>query len=598
MSKWNGLLSASGILSRPTGDEMTEELKNESELHLTMDFASARAQSNRKALLALMAALRTEEEVIGQGGGEKAAEAQHGKGRLTVRERLKLLLDEETEFLELGLWAAQGMYAEYGGAPGAGVVTGLGRVSGRLCMIVANDATVKAGAFFPMTAKKVLRAQTIAMENRIPTIYLVDSSGVFLPLQEDVFPDTDDFGRIFRNNAVMSSQGIPQITAIMGMCVAGGAYLPVMTDTVLMTEGSGLFLAGPSLVQAAIGQKTGPEELGGAAMHAAISGTVDFREPNDHLCLARLRSLVAKMGERKGEAPGPQVFRRREFDAARDAPKFAAEDVYGLLNPEPGSSNVYDMREVIARIVDRSEFDEYKAEFGRTVLCGYAWIGGRAVGIVANQKINQNQTVSMGPAAGMTQMEVGGVIYTESAQKAARFIMDCNQNLVPLIFLHDVNGFMVGKEAEWSGIIRAGAKMVSAVSTSVVPKISVIVGGSFGAGHYAMCGKAYDPRFLFAWPTACYAVMSGASAAATLAEVRARQLERGGKTLTETEKTAIYEEIRATYDAQADPRYGAARLWIDAIIDPARTRDLLIQALEACALNPDVPRFNPGVLQT
>jgi acetyl-CoA carboxylase carboxyltransferase component len=351
-------------------------------------------------------------------------------------------------------------------------------------------------------------------------------------------------------------------------------------------------------VQAAIGQKTGPEELGGAAMHAAISGTVDFREPNDHLCLARLRSLVAKMGQRKGAAPGPEVFRRREFDAVRDAPKFAAEDVYGLLNPAPGSSNIYDMREVIARIVDRSEFDQYKAEFGRTVLCGYAWIGGRAVGIVANQKINQNQTVSVGPAAGMTQMEVGGVIYTEGAQKAARFIMDCNQNLVPLIFLHDVNGFMVGKEAEWSGIIRAGAKMVSAVSTSVVPKITVIVGGSFGAGHYAMCGKAYDPRFLFAWPTARYAVMSGASAAATLAEVRAKQVERGGKTLTEEEKTAIYEEIRAMYDAQADPRYGAARLWIDAIIDPARTRDVLIQALEACALNPDIPRFNPGVLQT
>jgi 3-methylcrotonyl-CoA carboxylase beta subunit len=598
MNKRNGLLSASGLLSRPTGDEMMGELKIENELHSSTDFASTRAVANRKALLALMAALRIEEDTIRLGGGAKAAEAQHGKGRLTARERLHLLLDEGTEFLELGLWAAQGMYAEFGGAPGAGVVTGLGKVSGRLCMIVANDATVKAGAFFPMTAKKVLRAQTIAMENRIPTIYLVDSSGVFLPLQEDVFPDTDDFGRIFRNNAVMSSLGIPQITAIMGMCVAGGAYLPVMTDTVLMTEGSGLFLAGPSLVQAAIGQKTGAEELGGAAMHAAISGTVDFKEPNDHVCLARLRSLVAKMGERRGTGPEAEVFRRREFDAVRDAPKFTAEDVYGLLNPEPGSSNAYDMREVIARIVDRSELDEYKTEFGRTVLCGYAWIGGRAVGIVANQKINQNQTVAMGPAAGMTQMEVGGVIYTEGAQKAARFIMDCNQSLVPLIFLHDVNGFMVGKEAEWSGIIRAGAKMVSAVSTSVVPKITVIVGGSFGAGHYAMCGKAYDPRFLFAWPTARYAVMSGASAAATLAEVRARQVERGGKALTEAEKAAIYEEIRAAYDAQADPRYGAARLWIDAIIDPAQTRHILIQALEACALNPDLPRFNPGVLQT
>ena len=575
---------------------MAEGFILDNELRSSLDPQAARASANRNALLELMAAMHAEEDAIRLGGGAKAADAQHTKGRLTARERLKLLLDEGTEFVELGLWAAHGMYAEYGGAPSAGVVTGLGRVSGRLCMIVANDATVKAGAFFPMTAKKVLRAQTIAMENRIPTLYLVDSSGVFLPLQEDVFPDTDEFGRIFRNNAVMSSQGIPQITAIMGMCVAGGAYLPVMTDTVLMTEGSGLFLAGPSLVQAAIGQKTGPEELGGAAMHAAISGTVDFKEPNDHLCLARLRSLVAKIGERKGTAP--EVFRRREYDALQDAPKFATEDVYGLLNPAPGASNVYDMREVIARIVDRSEFDEYKAEFGRTVLCGYAWIGGRAVGIVANQKINQNQTVAMGPSAGMTQMEVGGVIYTESAQKAARFIMDCNQNLVPLIFLHDVNGFMVGKEAEWSGIIRAGAKMVSAVSTSVVPKITVIIGGSFGAGHYAMCGKAYDPRFLFAWPTARYAVMSGASAATTLAEVRARQMERGGNALSEAEKTALYDQIRATYDAQADPRYGAARLWIDAIIDPAQTREMLIAALEACALNPDLPRFNPGVLQT
>jgi acetyl-CoA carboxylase carboxyltransferase component len=538
-----------------------------------------------------MTALRAEEDEIRDGGGAKAAEAQRAKGRLTVRERLKLLLDEGTEFLELGLWAARGMYEEYGGAPAAGVVTGLGRVSGRLCMIIANDATVKAGAFFPMTAKKVLRAQTIAMENRIPTLYLVDSAGVFLPLQEDVFPDTDDFGRVFRNNAVMSSLGVPQITAIMGMCVAGGAYLPVMTDTVLMTEGSGLFLAGPSLVQAAIGQKTGAEELGGASMHSEISGTVDFKEPNDHLCLARLRSLVGKIGERAG-AP----FSRVAFDAVRDAPKYATEDLYGLIDPDPAkaASIVYDMREVIARIVDRSKFDEYKADFGRTVLCGYARIGGRAVGIVANQKMHQSQTA----LDGSKRTEFGGVIYTESAQKAARFIMDCNQSLIPLIFLHDVNGFMVGKDAEWSGIIRAGAKMVSAVSTSVVPKITVIVGGSFGAGHYAMCGKAYDPRFLFAWPTARYAVMSGASAANTLAEVRAKQMERGGKVLSDAEKKALYDEIKSSYDAQADPRYGAARLWIDAIIDPVKTREVLMTALEAASLNPEVARFNPGVLQT
>jgi acetyl-CoA carboxylase carboxyltransferase component len=581
---------------------MAEDLTLENVLGSKLDVKAARFGANREALRVLMAALRAEEDEIRLGGGAKAAEAQRAKGRLTVRERLKLLLDEGTEFLELGLWAAYGMYQEYGGAPAAGVVTGLGRVSGRLCMVIANDATVKAGAFFPMTAKKVLRAQTIALENRIPTLYLVDSAGVFLPLQEDVFPDTDDFGRVFRNNAVMSSLGVPQITAIMGMCVAGGAYLPVMTDTVLMTEGSGLFLAGPSLVQAAIGQKTGAEELGGASMHSEISGTVDFKEPNDHLCLARLRSLVGKIGQRQGvgsreEGVGKvEVFSRVAFDAVKDAPRYAAEDLYGLIDPDPAkaASNVYDMREVIARIVDRSEFDEYKAEFGRTVLCGYARIGGRAVGIVANQKMHQSQTA----LDGSKRTEFGGVIYTESAQKAARFIMDCNQSLVPLIFLHDVNGFMVGKDAEWSGIIRAGAKMVSAVSTSVVPKITVIVGGSFGAGHYAMCGKAYDPRFLFAWPTARYAVMSGASAANTLVEVRVKQLERGGKTISEEERKGIYDEIKATYDAQADPRYGAARLWIDAIIDPVKTREVLMTALEAASLNPEVARFNPGVLQT
>lgn len=574
---------------------MAEVLKSEAVLESKLDTKSSRFTANRAAMLALLGGIGEQETAIRQGGGAKAAEAQRAKGRLTVRERLALLLDEGTQLTELGLWAAHGMYEEFGGAPGAGVVTGLGRVSGRLCMIVANDATVKAGAFFPMTAKKVLRAQTIALENRIPTLYLVDSAGVFLPLQEDVFPDQDDFGRVFRNNAVMSALGVPQITAIMGMCVAGGAYLPVMTDTVLMTEGSGLFLAGPSLVQAAIGQKTGAEELGGATMHAEISGTVDFKEPNDHLCIARLRSLVSKIGERPG-AP----FSVMPYDAAKDAPRYAADDLYGLIDPDPAkaATNVYDMHDIVARLVDRSEFDEYKADFGRTVLCGYARIGGRAVGIVANQKMHQQQTVAMGPQAGTKRTEFGGVIYTESAQKAARFIMDCNQNLVPLVFLHDVNGFMVGKDAEWSGIIRAGAKMVSAVSTSVVPKITVIVGGSFGAGHYAMCGKAYDPRFIFAWPTARYAVMSGASAANTLVEVRVKQMERGGKHLSEDEKKAIYEEIKATYDAQADPRYGAARMWVDAIIDPVKTREVLMTALESCALNPEVAKFNPGVLQT
>ncbi|MFZ0663820.1 MAG: acyl-CoA carboxylase subunit beta [Acidobacteriaceae bacterium] len=556
-----------------------------------VDVKSRRAMANASGMAALLGEIRGQEALLREGGGAKAIESQHGKKRLTARERLGLLLDEGSEFFELALFAAFGMYEEWGGAPAAGCVTGLGRVAGRLCMIVANDATVKAGAFFPMTAKKVLRAQHIAMENRIPTLYLVDSAGVFLPLQEDVFPDQDDFGRIFRNNAVMSAMGIPQITAIMGMCVAGGAYLPVMTDTVLMTEGSGLFLAGPALVQAAIGQKYTAEELGGAAMHAEISGTVDFKEPNDHLCLARLRSLVGKMGERPG-AP----FNRTAYDAAKDRPKYAAEDLYGLLDPDPAKSavNSYDMRDVIARLVDRSEFDEYRPDYGRTLVCGYARVGGYAAGIVANQKVSQTQTSQ----SGEKRMEFGGVIYAESADKASRFIMDCNQNLVPLVFLHDVNGFMVGRDAEWSGIIRAGAKMVTAVANSTVPKITVIVGGSFGAGNYAMCGKAYDPRFIFAWPTARYAVMSGASAAQTLVEIRVRQLERGGKKLSDTEKQELRASIEATYEEQSDCRYAAARLWVDAIIDPAKTREAVLTALEACALNPDVAKFNVGILQT
>ena len=555
------------------------------------DSQSKKARAHAVGMAALLQALKQQEETIRQGGGAKAAEAQHGKNRLTVRERLDLLLDPGKEFLELGLFAAFGMYEEWGGAAGAGVVTGLGRVAGRLVMVIANDATVKAGAFFPMTAKKVIRAQTIAMENRIPTLYLVDSSGVFLPLQEDVFPDQDDFGRIFRNNAVMSAQGIPQITAIMGMCVAGGAYLPVMTDHVLMTEGSGLFLAGPALVQAAIGQKYSAEELGGAAMHAEISGTVDFKEPNDHMCLARLRSLVGRLGH---GAAAP--FDRAAYDPQRDAPRFAAEELRSLLDPDPAraGANSYDMHEVIARIVDGSGFDEYKKEYGKTVLCGYGRIGGFAVGIVANQKTHQAHTSQTGE----TRVEFGGVIYAESASKAARFIMDCNQNLIPLIFLHDVNGFMVGRDAEWSGIIRAGAQMVSAVANSTVPKITVIVGGSFGAGHYAMCGKAYDPRFMFAWPTARYAVMSGAAAASTLVEIKIRQMERSGKRLSDEEKSQVVTSIQASYDEQTDCRYAAARLWVDAIIDPARTREVLLTALEAVALNPVVAKFNPGVIQT
>jgi 3-methylcrotonyl-CoA carboxylase beta subunit len=541
-------------------------------------------QKNSSQIIELLTEIKNQEEIICQGGGAKAIESQHKKGRLTARERIAKLIDPNTHFFELGLFAAFEMYEEWGGAPSAGTVTGLARICGRLFMLIANDATVKAGAFFPMTAKKVIRAQNIAIENKLPTIYLVDSAGIFLPLQEDVFPDTDDFGRVFRNNAVMSAMGIPQLTAIMGMCVAGGAYLPVMCDHILMTEGSGLFLAGPALVQAAIGQKTSAEELGGAKMHSQISGTVDFREPNDEACLARIRALVDKMG-----APDPPIFHHTK---SRE-PIFRAEEIYGIFSGN--AAKQYDMRDIIARVVDASEFEEYRAEYGETLLCGYARIGGWAVGMVANQKKHVQTTA---PGSDQKRIEFGGVVYTESAEKAARFILDCNQNRIPLIFLHDVNGFMVGKDAEWSGIIRAGAKMVNAVSNSVVPKISVICGGSFGAGHYAMCGKAYDPRFIFAWPTARYAVMSGDAAASTLAEIKLKQLEREGKKVDEKAKKALVESVRASYEHQSDARYAAARLWVDAIIDPAQTREALIWALEGAALNSEIRAFKTGVLQT
>jgi 3-methylcrotonyl-CoA carboxylase beta subunit len=545
---------------------------------------SPQFEKSSHQMVELMTSLKNEEEKIRDGGGAKAIESQHKKNRLTARERIAALIDPGTHFFELGIYAAYEMYEEWGGAPAAGTITGLGRIAGRMFMIIANDATVKAGAFFPMTAKKVIRAQNIAIDNRIPTIYLVDSAGVFLPLQEDVFPDTDDFGRVFRNNAVMSAMGIPQITAIMGMCVAGGAYLPVMCDHILMTEGSGLFLAGPALVQAAIGQKTSAEELGGAKMHAQISGTVDFREPDDESCLKKIRAIVDKMG-----APNPPIFSHSRLAE----PLYPASEIYGIFSGDPGKQ--YDMREIIARIVDGSTFEEYRAEYGETLLCGYARIGGWAVGIIANQK---KHVQTHAPHSDQKRIEFGGVIYTESAEKAARFILDCNQNRIPLIFLHDVNGFMVGKDAEWSGIIRAGAKMVNAVANSVVPKISVILGGSFGAGNYAMCGKAYDPRFMFAWPTAKFAVMSGDAAANTLAEIKFKQLEREGKKLDEKTKKELLDSIKATYEHQTDPRYAAARLWLDAIIDPAQTRDALIWALQAAALNTEVREFKTGVLQT
>src|SRR5487761_1706480 len=508
-----------------------------------IDPHSQEFETNIRRMRDLLSQIKNEENLIRRGGGDRAMEAQHRKSRLTARERIAKLIDPETVFFELGIYAAHEMYSEWGGAPAAGVAAGLGRIHGRLVMIIANDATVKAGAFFPLTAKKVIRAQNIALENRIPTVYLVDSAGIFLPFQEEVLPDTDDFDRVFHNNAVMSAKGIPQLAAIMGMCVAGGAYLPVMCDHILMTEGSGLFLAGPALVQAAIGQKVSAEELGGAKVHAQISGTVDFREPDDDSCIARIRALVDKMGH----------WQRAPFDHQKaEPPMYSDEEIYGIFSSDPAKQ--YDMREIIARIVDGSRWEEYRAEYEQTVLCGFARIGGWAVGIVANQKTHV-QIAAAG--TGERRMEFGGVIYTESADKAARFILDCNQNLIPLIFLHDVNGFMVGKEAEWSGIIRAGAKMVNAVANSVVPKIVVICGGTFGAGHFAMCGKAYDPRFMFAWPTARYAVMSGDSAAETLVEIKIKQLQREGKKLSPGEIEELHDSVRATYEHQTDPRYAA-----------------------------------------
>jgi 3-methylcrotonyl-CoA carboxylase beta subunit len=530
----------------------------------------------------LVAELRRQEEVIRQGGGPNAIERQHRKNRLTARERIAGLIDAEVPFFELGLWAAWNMYPEWGGAPSAGVVTGIGTVTGRRVMIIANDATVKAGAFFPMTCKKVLRAQRIALENRLPLVYLVDSAGVFLPLQDEVFPDEDDFGRIFRNNAVISAAGIPQFAAILGNCVAGGGYLPVLCDKLLMTEGSGLYLAGPALVKAAIGQTVTHEELGGAQMHASVSGTIDFREKDDPACLERLRRLV-----------GMLPHERSCVSAAKAAGK-PAEGIYDLFARNPpaaarGLAAEYDVRELLPSILDEGPFDEYKAEYGQTLVCGYGRLGGVAVGVVANQRKRCR------PAEG--PLQYGGVIYVDSADKAARFIMDCNQTRLPLIFLQDVNGFMVGRDSEQAGIIRAGAKLVNVIANSVVPKLTVILGGSFGAGNYALCGKAFDPRFLFAWPTARYAVMGGEQAASTLLDITVSALRRTGHEPDAQELEELRRKVEASYNEQTDVRYAAARLWVDRIIDPAQTRSALLVALELATRYDEGTRFQTGVLQ-
>ncbi len=514
--------------------------------------------------------MRDQENTIRLGGGAKAIERQHAKGRLTARERIAKLCDPDAPFFELGLWAAWQMYADWGGAPSAGVITGIGTVDGRRVMVVANDATVKAGAFFPMTAKKVLRAQRIATDNRLPLAYLVDSAGVFLPLQDEVFPDEDDFGRIFRNNAVISAMGIPQFAAIMGNCVAGGGYLPVLCDKLLMTEGSGLYLAGPALVRAAIGQVVDHEELGGAKMHAGISGTIDYREPNDEACLERLRRLIGVLRVDAAESGG---LRPR---LAEDFTPFA----------QPGE---YDARDLLKLILDDAPFDEYKAEYGQSLICGTGRLSGKAVGVVMNQRKRVKT------AEGVLQF--GGVLYVDSAEKAARFIMDCNQTRIPIVFLQNVNGFMVGRDSEQSGIIRAGAKLVNAISNSVVPKITLITGGSFGAGNYALCGKAFDPRFIFAWPTARYAVMGGDQAASTLLDVQVQALKRAGKEPDAAELAALRDKVKAAYEEQTDIRYGAARLWVDAIVQPEESRSALLVALDASTRYDAGLPFKTGVFQ-
>ncbi len=523
--------------------------------------------------------LAAQEEQIRQGGGPEAIARQHARGRKTARERIADLLDPNSPTLELGLWAAYRMYEEWGGAPGAGVVTTIGSVHGRRVMVIANDATVKAGACFPMTIKKILRAQEIAGINGLPLVYLVDSSGVFLPMQDEVFPDVDDFGRIFRNNAVLSARGIPQFAAIMGNCVAGGAYLPVLCDTTLMTEGSGLYLAGPALVKAAIGQEISHEELGGAKVHAAFSGTVDYREPDDEACLARLRRLIALLPP----DPDPAPMRTAVTPPARPAGDLAA-----IVKSDPSSQ--YDVRDLLTAILDASQFDEYRPEFGRTLVCGFGRMGGIGLGIVATQRL-RFKPEGGGP------LQFGGVIYGDSAEKAARFVLDCNQSRLPILFIQDVNGFDVGRDAERNGIIRRGAKLVSAVSNCTVPKLTMIVGHSFGAGHYALCGRAFDPRFLFAWPTARYAVMGAQQAARTMLDVNVAALKRQGKQVNDAEMSAMSEDLRRRYDQETDIRHAAARMWVDAIIDPAQTRDVLTIALDIAVRRRDVSPITTGVFQ-
>jgi 3-methylcrotonyl-CoA carboxylase beta subunit len=535
---------------------------------------------NEDQLKLLCSQLRSRWDKIKLGGGQKKIDEQHKVGKLTARERIDFLIDPNSNFLEIGTFAGEGMYEEVGGCPSGGVVCGIGYVASRQCLIVANDATVKAGAWFPITAKKNLRAQEIAMENRLPIIYLVDSAGVFLPMQDEIFPDKEHFGRIFRNNAQMSSEGILQIAAVMGSCVAGGAYLPIMSDEAMIVDKTGsIFLAGSYLVKAAIGETIDNETLGGATTHCEISGVTDYKFPNDQECLKAIRGIMGKIGD----------YEKAGFDRIKpQAPSLDPTEIYGILPSD--RVKPYNMMDIILRLVDNSEFEHYKELYGQTLLCGYARIEGWAVGIVANQRKMVKSKKG--------EMQMGGVIYSDSADKAARFIMNCNQKKIPLVFLHDVSGFMVGSRSEQGGIIKDGAKMVNAMANSVVPKFSIIIGNSYGAGNYAMCGKAYDPRLIYAWPTAQVAVMSGAAAANTLLQIKVSSLKAKGQEITEEAQAALLKEIKDRYDNQLSPYYAASRLWVDGIIDPIETRKVISMGIEAADHSPIRKRYNVGVIQT
>ena len=541
--------------------------------------SSNSSNGSSPSLKEFMKQLNVTEEEIKKGGGERRIKKQHKKGKLTARERINQLIDDEDRFYEIGMWAGYEMYEEEGGCPSGGVVTGIGYVSGRQCVIVANDATVKAGAWFPITAKKNLRAQEIAIENHLPIIYLVDSAGVYLPMQDQIFPDKDHFGRIFRNNAVISAKGIPQIAAIMGSCVAGGAYLPIMSDEALIVDGTGsVFLAGSYLVKAAIGENVDNETLGGATTHTEISGVTDYKMEDDEECLTTVRDLVDKLGP--FDTAG---FNRKE---ARE-PAREGVDLLDILPDD--RAKPYDMHEILECIIDEESFTEFKKGYGQTLITGYARIDGWSVGIVANQrKITKTK---------QGEMQVGGVIYSDSADKASRFVMNCNQKKIPIIFLQDVSGFMIGKRSEHGGIIKDGAKMVNAVANSTVPKITIVVGNSYGAGNYAMCGRAYDPRFMYAWPSARIAVMGGQQAAKVLTQIRVSSLEKKGEEISEEEEQEILQEISDRYDHQTDVRYAAARLWVDAIINPIETRERISKAIESANHNPEIEEFKTGVIQ-